>query len=215
MAAKSFDRLIRFLYVIIALMLITIVFEVYEFYKTSEYRMETIEIQEQNVDEQKRAIFEYRLHEIEVDLEESYRILDELQKTPQLNPVRCLTDNIYYEAGFESYEGQLAVAQVTLNRAHERSKDICSTVYYKKVNPRTGKKEAAFSWTLGAKWRAKGMNRSKYQECMQLARAVLTKRVRSGIIDSSVKFYHAVYMTPSWKSEHEEVATIGNHIFYR
>jgi hypothetical protein len=29
-------------------------------------------------------------------------------------------------------------------------------VYFKKVNPATGKKEAAFSWTLGEVWRSEG-----------------------------------------------------------
>jgi|HubBroStandDraft_2_1064218.scaffolds.fasta_scaffold228320_2 hypothetical protein len=33
---------------------------------------------------------------------------------------------------------------------------VCDVVYFKKVNLATGKKEAAFSWTLGEAWRAKG-----------------------------------------------------------
>ena len=33
------------------------------------------------------------------------------------NQLNCLTRNIYYEAGHEPFEGKVAVAQVTLNRA--------------------------------------------------------------------------------------------------
>jgi N-acetylmuramoyl-L-alanine amidase len=155
------------------------------------------------------------LSKIELQLELDDVLIDEEVKKPVLpSPVQCLTDNIYYEAGFEPYEGQLAVAQVTINRAGNES-NVCRVVYFKKVNPHTGKKEAAFSWTLGKKWRAKGINKSHYRECAQLARAVLTKHVRSGIIDSSVKFYHATYIQPSWKDNYQMVAQIGNHIFYR
>jgi spore germination cell wall hydrolase CwlJ-like protein len=140
---------------------------------------------------------------------------DQKHKIVQLSPVQCLTDNIYYEAGFEPYEGQLAVAQVTLNRAHENPRDVCQVVYFKKVNPSTHKKEAAFSWTLGKKWRPKGINRKAYGECKQLAQAVLTKGLRSAIIDDGVEFYAAVYIHPRWANEHEKVTTIGQHVFYR
>ena len=132
-----------------------------------------------------------------------------------VNPVQCLTDNIYYEAGFEPYEGQLAVAQVTINRAHDDPKAICNVVYFKKVNPATGKKEAAFSWTLGYKWRAHGMNRTAYRECYAMAKAVLTLGLRSDIIDGSVEHYHADYISPRWKNNYQVVAQIGAHIFYR
>jgi len=211
-----YDALIRALYGVIVAMLIVIGVEVYEF---SDMRPTIHGLQDYETHisfENQERILNFKMEIIEDLLEESYRTIDELEKAEHANPVRCLTDNIYYESGFEPYEGQLAVAQVTLNRANNQKDQICSVVYYKKVNPRTGKKEAAFSWTLGKKWKPHGINYRKYQECLKLARAVLTKKVRSDIIDSSVKFYHASYIQlPLWASEHEEVATIGNHIFYR
>ena len=55
----------------------------------------------------------------------------------------CLTKNIYYEAASESYEGKLAVAQVTLNRANDPKfpSTICGVVYQRTLGT------CQFSWT--------------------------------------------------------------------
>lgn len=154
---------------------------------------------------------------IEIIIEADEEILNELAKeknNPLPDPTKCLTDNIYFESGFQSYEGKLAVAQVTLNRAHTPA-NICSVVYHKSVNPNTGKKEAAFSWTLGKKWKPKGIDRHAYKECAQIAKAVLTKHLHSAIIGPEIKYYHRTDMTASWDGTHTLVAQIGDHSFYR
>lgn len=137
------------------------------------------------------------------------------QKTAFQNSLTCLANNIYYESATEPVEGQIAVAQVTMNRVHDRTFDgtVCGVVYFKKVNPNTGKKEAAFSWTLGSKWRAKGMNHKIYEHCKAIAHAFLTKRMRSDIIGANVEYYHADYISPGWNRQ--VVAHIGHHIFYQ
>ena len=132
-----------------------------------------------------------------------------------VDPVACLANNIYYEASVESYEGKLAVAQVTINRADIGGHSVCEVVYFKRINPSTGKKEAAFSWTLGAKWRAKGMNVRVYDQCVAMARAVIENNLRSNMIDERVEFYHAKYISPYWKDRYIRVTQIGQHIFYR
>lgn len=50
-----------------------------------------------------------------------------------LKQIECLAKNIYYESAGESYEGKLAVAQVTMNRVNSGifPRDICSVVYQK------------------------------------------------------------------------------------
>ena len=47
----------------------------------------------------------------------------------------CLAMNIYREAGHENFEGKVAVAQVTMNRAAHPSfpKDVCAVVFQKSV----------------------------------------------------------------------------------
>ena len=68
------------------------------------------------------------------------------------NQIDCLAKNIYYEAGSESYEGKLAVAQVTLNRVNSGKfpTDICSVVYQKTVDQNL-KTICQFSWTCMVK----------------------------------------------------------------
>jgi hypothetical protein len=62
---------------------------------------------------------------------------------------------------------------VTLNRARDAGVSVCNAVYFKAINPRTGKKEAAFSWTLGARWRPKGMDPLLHAWCAELAHEAL------------------------------------------
>ncbi len=47
----------------------------------------------------------------------------------------CLAINIYREAGHDSFEGKVAVAQVTMNRVKDGrfGKDVCGVVYQKGV----------------------------------------------------------------------------------
>jgi spore germination cell wall hydrolase CwlJ-like protein len=126
----------------------------------------------------------------------------------------CLADNIYFEAAHEPLDGKLAVAQVTLNRARYGGVSVCNAVYFKAINPRTGKKEAAFSWTLGARWRPKGMDPLLHAWCLELAREALAGATALPLPDD-VRFYHATYVRPRWANQHEMVTRIGRHIFYR
>ena len=64
----------------------------------------------------------------------------ELQASPITAEVRdkqldCLAKNIYHEAKGEPFEGKVAVAQVTINRAASGQfpSDICKVVYQKNV----------------------------------------------------------------------------------
>ena len=57
-------------------------------------------------------------------------------KKPIQKQIDCLTENIYFEAGYESYNGKLAVAFVTLNRlaSGNYGKDICEVVKQRTKN---------------------------------------------------------------------------------
>jgi spore germination cell wall hydrolase CwlJ-like protein len=130
------------------------------------------------------------------------------------DPMSCLADNVYYEAAHEPYAGKVAVAEVTLNRARERGGDICGAVYAKALNAHTGKKEAAFSWTLGARWRPHGLDTSSYAECVDVASAALAGTLPA-VVGPDVIYYHAAYIHPRWALHLRRVARIGKHIFYR
>lgn len=127
--------------------------------------------------------------------------------------VECMAKNIYHEAGNESYEGKLAVAQVTLNRTQNANypKDICGVVYHKTKSP-TNSITCQFSWTC----LTEKMVRDKYawEESLMIARRALTEPfLHDTIAQTKALYYHAVYVNPGW-NKNKVVKKIGNHIFY-
>jgi N-acetylmuramoyl-L-alanine amidase len=119
----------------------------------------------------------------------------------------CMAKNIYYEAASESFEGKLAVAQVTMNRVNSSKfpSTICEVVYQK-----TGK-TYQFSW-VGENV---GPIRSKYawKECLIVAKKALTQRkLHDTIYETKTINYHNTSVNPAWKMRY--VTKIGNHLFY-
>jgi len=128
--------------------------------------------------------------------------------------VDCLAKNIYYEAAHESYEGKLAVAQVTMNRVNspQYPKDICSVVYQKTTDQQL-RTICQFSWTCMVK---ELVIRDKYawEESVMIAKRALTEPyLHDTIAESNALYYHAVYVKPGWNKA-KVVKQIGNHIFY-
>ena len=120
--------------------------------------------------------------------------------------------NIYREAGHESFEGKVAVAQVTLNRVDSPHfpKDVCSVIYQKNVVME--KVVCQFSWYCNGVLQKAKPNDEAYKESYIVAKKVLLEGFRlDGLKDAL--FYHAVYVRPNWP--YQKIATIGNHIFYR
>ena len=129
--------------------------------------------------------------------------------------VECLAKNIYYESAGESYEGKLAVAQVTLNRVKSGQfpTDICAVVYQKTtdVNLRT---VCQFSWTCMVKEMVHGQDRYRWEESLLIAKRALTVPVlHDKIAETNALYYHATYVNPGW-NKNKVVIKIGNHIFY-
>ena len=123
----------------------------------------------------------------------------------------CLAVNIYYEAGFEPFEGKAAVAQVTLNRVESGKfpKDICKVVYQKNIV--YDRVLCQFSWYCEGKAGVKPRNRTAYEQSMEAAKKVLLEGFRLPSLENAM-YYHAVHINPKWNKE--KVAKIGNHIFY-
>lgn len=130
--------------------------------------------------------------------------------------VKCLADNIYFEAKNEPYEGQLAVAQVTLNRVDhpEYPKTVCGVVWQQNKDRRTGRKVAQFSWTLDGKPDVP-KSKTAYEQAYSVAEEALLYGTQSAIIGTEALFYHANYVKPRWARQMERIARIGNHIFYQ
>ena len=121
--------------------------------------------------------------------------------------ILCMAKNIYYEAAKEPFEGKLAVAQVTMNRANsvQFPKTVCEVVY-QKVN-----QTYQFSW-VGEKV-GPVTNKYAWEECMIVARKALTEsRLHDIIYKTNAMYYHNTSVNPPWKLKY--VAKIGNHLFY-
>jgi spore germination cell wall hydrolase CwlJ-like protein len=125
--------------------------------------------------------------------------------------LKCLTDNIYFEAGYESFEGKVAVAQVTVNRSENQKwpSDICDVVYQKNIV--YSKVICQFSWYCEIGPRTKDINNKAYNESLIAAKQVLLEGFRLPSIKHAY-YYHADYVHPQWKKP--RVAKIGRHIFY-
>jgi N-acetylmuramoyl-L-alanine amidase len=126
--------------------------------------------------------------------------------------VSCLAQNIYYEAASESYEGKLAVAQVTLNRVRSGKfpASVCGVV--KQKNTINGITICQFSWYCGKVNAIRDQYR--WEESMLVARKALTTAVAHDMLKkSNAMFYHADYVNPGWGKQ--RITQIGRHIFYR
>lgn len=113
----------------------------------------------------------------------------------------CLTRVMLYEAGAEQQAGQIAVAQVVMNRVRSpRFPDsVCSVIYQR------GQFSSirSFSPARNARW-----NRVE-----ALAREVLDGEAAPVV--SNALYFHAARVSPAYVRSRTRVARIGNHIFYR
>lgn len=122
--------------------------------------------------------------------------------------VLCLALNIFHEARGELIPGQYAVAQVTMNRAGGKQRNICREVY----------KPRAFSWTH-QKVRFKHPSKTNphaWQTAQRIARIVIAGNVNVDL-SRGATHYHATHVRPDWSKSPQLVRTrrIGNHIFYK
>jgi spore germination cell wall hydrolase CwlJ-like protein len=138
-------------------------------------------------------------------------VMDVATAADRERELKCLAQNIYYEAGFEPFEGKVAVAQVTLNRV-ESGKfpgDVCGVIFQKGVI--YDKVICQFSWYCENAGVRKPVNPAAYQESMIVAKKVLLEGFRLPSLEAAL-FYHADYVSPKWGKE--KIAVIGRHIFY-
>lgn len=116
----------------------------------------------------------------------------------------CLSMNIYHESRGEQAQGQIAVAQVTVNRVKHREwpSSICEVVYQPKQ----------FSWTHLIKNHSPKETKA-WKRAQVIARDVLIGNVAD--VTGGAVFYHANWIkNPYWAKEVTLSKVIGNHLFY-
>ena len=127
----------------------------------------------------------------------------------------CLARNVFYEANGEPMEGQMAVAQVTVNRAHSGlfPRDLCAVVaQISYADDKT--KVCQFSWMCDSKFdktRVISQNDPSYIA----ARRVYLENQRVEALGEDTLYFHRydVKIKPEWP--HHVVEQIGNHVFYK
>lgn len=117
----------------------------------------------------------------------------------------CLASAVYFEARGEPLKGQLAVADVVLNRvASSRYPDtICEVV----------EQPMQFSF-VNATGQIPEADRSSQSWLNAVAIARIAQSGSSRAVDSDVLWYHADYVHPSWGRRLARQDKIGLHIFY-
>ncbi len=116
----------------------------------------------------------------------------------------CLANAVYFEARGEPLEGQLAVAEVVLNRAGSGRYPgtICAVV----TQP------AQFSFVRRGIIPRADRASEAWRRAVAVARIAQSRAMR--LLPNNVLWYHANYVSPSWGRRLARNAQIGLHIFY-
>jgi spore germination cell wall hydrolase CwlJ-like protein len=124
--------------------------------------------------------------------------------------LKCLAQAIYFEARGEPELGQVAVAQVVLNRVKSGyyPRSVCGVVFQ---NWRWHNR-CQFSFACDGK-SDDPKNRKAWQRARTIAMEAL-KGTRGTWMVGSATLYHARYVNPDWAPRVTRVSAIGQHIFY-
>lgn len=131
----------------------------------------------------------------------------------QLQDVRCLAKNIYYESRGEPTEGKVAVGIVTLNRVkNDKWPDsICDVVYHRTVS-RSGRTVCQFSWTCRNIKVPKDNDKDWINSYKISKNLLLGDYERWRIKYKKAHHFHNTSVDPKWNLE--KIHRIGRHIFY-
>ncbi len=122
----------------------------------------------------------------------------------------CLALNIYHEARGEPLDGQVAVAQVVMNRVGDAEFPgrVCEVVRQGGARPRD---RCQFSW-----W-CDGRGDRPDDLDAWIGSKDLARRILAGSVDDptgGALWYHADHVAPDWDMDIIRQAKIGRHIFY-
>lgn len=119
--------------------------------------------------------------------------------------LNCIATAVYFEARGEPFEGQLAVAEVVMNRA------------------RSGRYPSSYCGVVKQPWQFSFVRKGQFPRVntdspsWSYAQAI-TRIAANQLADKlpdDVLWYHADYVAPGWGRRLSRVEKIGAHIFYR
>lgn len=121
----------------------------------------------------------------------------------------CLAKAAYYEARGENFEGQVAIAQVALNRAKSSGQTICQTIATK-VGDKGG--VCLFPSTCQAR-NAPPEASPPWLQSQWIAEEVAAGRAWLRELEHA-EYFHTFHVGPPWRHMAQRVRRIGQHIFY-
>jgi spore germination cell wall hydrolase CwlJ-like protein len=124
---------------------------------------------------------------------------------------KCLAEAVYFEARGEAVRGQIAVAQVVLNRAFSGfyPTTVCGVVYQNKH------RHYACQFTFACDNVADVVREpDMWDRAKRIAKAMLDGQLWLPEVGKSTH-YHAYWVHPSWVSEMKKMYKFGVHTFYR
>ena len=130
----------------------------------------------------------------------------------------CMAANIYHEAKNQPMAGQIAVAQVVMNRVKDNRypDNVCDVVKqgltYKNGKVVLGK--CQFSWYCDGKKDEPNMESKTWRYALEYASILVTKNIVLDITEGATH-YHATYVRPDWAKTKTRTTRIDRHIFYR
>lgn len=141
----------------------------------------------------------------------SFAALDALPETTGGKDWECLAEAIYFESRGEPLSGQIAVAEVILNRVDSPAypKTVCGVT---RQGVGTAGRACQFSYACDG--RSDVMNSAQPRDrARKLATLMLAGRERT-VTDGATHF-HTTAVRPSWSRKLTRVAKVGHHVFYR
>ena len=137
------------------------------------------------------------------------RVVDRIEVQERSEEWDCLAEALYFEARGEDVEGQIAVAEVILNRVDSaRYPDsVCDVV-------RQGAEGRGCQFSYMCDGRKEHIaNREIYERVGKIAWLMLAGKPRT--LTDEALYFHATSVRPRWSRTFVRTAQIGGHVFYR
>jgi len=122
----------------------------------------------------------------------------------------CLAEALYFEARGESLRGQVAVAEVILNRVDSKlyPNTICGVIQQGQHR----RNACQFSYNCDGKANHVG-NKKVFNRLGKIAWSMIQGTPRK--LTGQALYYHNTTVSPRWSRKFHRTAKIGSHIFYR
>ena len=133
------------------------------------------------------------------------QLVEQVQVGELTDQMQCLAGAVYFESRGEPLDGQLAVAQVVINRSEDARwpASYCGVVYQR----------AQFSFVKNGRMPRIRTSSGAWQRAKAIAQIAHEGLWQSQVADAV--YFHATYVRPKWSRRKERTAQIDTHIFYR